>query len=241
MSSCVWGLRIWWTIAGVSSFKALCAVVWNLLVRDRRGNFRSINLGTANATSLLDADPCLSLCGISLSPHLMAMATLTETDLTRVSTEAGEHFVDHYYTALNGSRNTINGFYVPTVTSATGRGLPSISYNGELVQDAGMLQERYEKDMPWTHFEPQSVNVHVMNPSLTADAKTKRDAERNLSLVVQVSGYVRIAERKDGPMRGFSDSFVLVPNKEEVGGRGTGKQDHGKRFLIRSQTFRFVV
>jgi len=169
------------------------------------------------------------------------MATLTETDLTRVSTEAGEQFVDHYYLALNGTRSTIKSFYVPTVTHAAGRGLPSISYNGELIQDAGAFQERYEKEMPWTHFEPQSVNVHVMNPSLTADAKTKRDAERNMSMVVQVSGYVRIAERKDGPMRGFSDSFVLVPNKEEVGGRGTGKQDFGKRFLIQSQNFRFVV
>ena len=169
------------------------------------------------------------------------MATLSETDFTRVSTEAGEHFVDSYYTALNGSRNTITSFYVPAVTPAPGRGLPSISYNGELVQDAAVFQERYEKEMPWTHFEPQSVNVHVMNPSITADAKTKKDAERNMSLVVQVSGYVRIAERKDGPMRGFSDSFVLVPNKEEVGGRGTGKQDHGRRFLIQSQNFRFVV
>lgn len=171
------------------------------------------------------------------------MATLTETDYTRVSTEAGEHFIDAYYSALNGSRTNITSFYIPTSPGPTaGRGLPHISYNGELLTDASAFQERFEKQMPWTHFEAQSVNVHVVNPYITpAEGKSKREAERNMSLVVQVSGYVRLQERKEGPMRGFSDSFVLVPNKEEVGGRGTGKQDHGRRWLIQSQNFRFVV
>ncbi|KAK3712623.1 hypothetical protein LTR37_009066 [Vermiconidia calcicola] len=171
------------------------------------------------------------------------MATLTETDTTRTSTDAGEHFVDAFYTALNGSRNQIKSFYVPSTTLAGGRGLPHISFNGELLNGAGAFQERFEKQMPWTHFEPQSVNVHVLNPSITPlDGKaSKRDAERNMSLTVQVSGYVRLIERKEGPMRGFSDSFVLVPNKEEVGGRGTGKQDVGRKWLIQSQNIRFVV
>lgn len=171
------------------------------------------------------------------------MATLTETDYARLSTEAGEHFADQYYTTLNGSRHQIKSFYVPTNTPANGRGVPHISFNGEFLQDAGAFQERFEKQMPWTHFEPQSVNVHVLNPSLAPlDGKpSKRELERNVSLTVQVSGYVRLAERKEGPMRGFSDSFVLVPNKEDVGGRGTGKQDQGRRWLIQSQNFRFVV
>ena len=83
----------------------------------------------------------------------------------------------------------------------------------------------------------------MLNPSLTPlDPKaSKREMERNVSLTVQVSGYVRLGERKEGPMRGFSDSFVLVPNKEEVGGRGTGKQDQGRRWLVQSQNSRFVV
>ena len=170
------------------------------------------------------------------------MAALTETDNIRVSTEAGEHFVDLYYTALNAARNQLKSFYVPTTAITADRGLPYISYNGELIQDAAVFQERFEKQMPWTHFEPQSVNVHVMNPSMApVESKSKRDLERNVSLTVQVSGYVRLEERKEGPMRGFSDSFLLVPNKEEVGGRGTGKLDHGKKWLIQTQSFRFVV
>jgi len=170
------------------------------------------------------------------------MATLTETDYTQISTDAAETFVDSYYTALNGSRNTIKSFYVPTVTQENGRTLPHISYNGEHIFDGAAFQERWEKQMPYTHFEAQSVNVHVLNPSLLpANGKSKKDAERNMSLIVQVSGSLRLVERKEGPLRGFSDSIILVPNKEEVGGRGTGKQDHGKKWLIQSQTFRFVV
>ena len=92
------------------------------------------------------------------------------------------------------------------------------------------------KDMPRTHLEAQSLNVHVLNPSIkpTAGMK-KKDAAHNMSLIVQVSGSMRIGQPKEGPLRGFSDSFVLVPNDE------LGKQDVGRQWLIQSQTFRFVV
>lgn len=170
------------------------------------------------------------------------MATLTETDYTKVSTDAAEHFVDLYYSALDGHRNQITTYYVPRTDSENGRGLPSISYNGELTTDSAAFQERWDKQMPRTHFEVQSVNVHVMNASMTpAAGKSKKDLERNMSLIVQISGSVRLGERREGPLRGFSDSFVLVPNLQQSGGRGTGKQDHGKKWLIQSQTFRFVV
>lgn len=170
------------------------------------------------------------------------MATLTETDLTRAATEAGEHFADAYYTALNGARNQLQSFYVPATTLPPARGLPHLSYNGEVLHDAAAFGQRFEAHMPWTHFEPQSTNVHVMNPSIgPVEGKTKRELERNISLLVQVSGYVRLYERKDGPMRGFSDSFVLVPDKEDAGGRQTGKMDHGRQWVIQTQNFRFVV
>ena len=186
--------------------------------------------------------PTSAVRPILLPKHGIAeMATLTETDLTRLSTEDGESFADAYYTTLNASRGQIASFYVPT--STTPRPLPHISYNGELLNDASAFQQRFEKDMPYTHFEPQSTNVHVMNPSIgPQDAGAgKREAERNVSVVVQVSGYVRLKERKEGPMHGFSDSFVLVPNKEELGGKGTGKQKAERRWLIQTQNFRFVV
>lgn len=171
------------------------------------------------------------------------MATLSDTDFTRVSTQEAEHFADAYYTALNASRSQIASFYVPAQTAP--RPVPHITYNGELLTDANVLRERFVNQMPWTHFDPQSVNVHVLNPSLKpldgGGKPMKKELERNMSLTVQVSGSVRLVERKDGPMRGFSDSFVLVPNEREVGGRGTGRQDEGRRWLIQSQHMRFVV
>ncbi|KAK3070680.1 hypothetical protein LTR53_010023 [Teratosphaeriaceae sp. CCFEE 6253] len=171
------------------------------------------------------------------------MSALTETDHTKVSTDAAERFVDSYYSALGGARSSIKTFYVPTTMPPNGRGLPSITYNGELMVDSSVFQERWEKEMPRVHFEAQSVNVHVLNPTLRAevDMKKRKEAERNMSLIVQVSGSVRIGQPREGPLRGFSDSFVLVPNTEQTGGLGTGKQDTGHRWLIQSQTFRFVV
>lgn len=51
----------------------------------------------------------------------------------------------------------------------------------------------------------------------------------------QVSGYVRLFERKDGPMRGFADHLVLVANKD------LGKSGEGRQWVIQTQNFRFVV
>ncbi|KAK3069146.1 hypothetical protein LTR53_012752 [Teratosphaeriaceae sp. CCFEE 6253] len=118
------------------------------------------------------------------------MSALTETDHTKVSTDAAERFVDSYYSALGGARSSIKTFYVPTTMPPNGRGLPSITYNGELMVDSAVFQERWEKEMPRVHFEVQSVNVHVLNPALRAevDMKKRKEAERNMSLIVQASG-----------------------------------------------------
>lgn len=173
------------------------------------------------------------------------MSILPDTEKTAISTDAAETFIDSYYTALNGARRTLTQFYVATSPGENGRSMPHISYNGELILDSADFQDKFDKQMPWTHFEPQSVNVMVMNPAMTALPENKKDdrkaAERNMSLLVQVSGYLRLEERKDGPMRGFSDSIVLVPATEEAAGKTTGKLDHGRKWLIRSQNFRFVV
>jgi NTF2-related export protein 1/2 len=167
---------------------------------------------------------------------------LSSTDKVKISTEAAEAFVDSYYTALNSARHTIASYYVPP-NNVSGRLMPYISYNGELIQDGKQLQDRYEdKSLPYMHFECQSLDAHVLNPCLDGvPAATRRDAERNMSLIVQVSGSVRLMERKDGPLRGISESFVLVPNKEEVGAKGTGKGDYGRKWLIQTQNFRIVV
>jgi len=170
------------------------------------------------------------------SPIPIMAAPLTETDYTKLATDIAERFTETYYSALSGARGSIKTFYVAAIAQDDGRGLPNITYNGELFHDPATFQDRWVKDMPRTHVEAQSLNVHVLNPSIKpTEGMKKKDAARNMSLIVQVSGSMRIGQPKEGPLRGFSDSFVLVPNEE------LGKQDVGRQWVIQSQTFRFVV
>ena len=157
--------------------------------------------------------------------------------------QAAEDFTEAYYNALNSARTTIASFYIPPSAVSGGRPLPLITFNGEQLADPTALQTTFDTQMPYTFFDVQSLNVHVMNPTLTEIGSTanKAQARSNMSLLVQVSGYVRLVERKEGPMRGFSDSMVLVPNKEEAGGKGKAKSGEGRNWLIQTQNFRFVV
>ncbi|KAJ9630826.1 hypothetical protein H2203_001351 [Taxawa tesnikishii (nom. ined.)] len=172
------------------------------------------------------------------------MADLGEDVLTRVSTSAAENLTDAYYNALNSARQTIASFYVPQTALPNGKSLPSIVYNGEVSSDPVAFQEKYQNQMPYTFFDVQALNAHVINPSIASvdpATKNKKDLENNMSILVQVSGSVRLVERKEGPLRGFSDTLVLVPNKEEIGAKGKGKVGEGRSWLIQSQNFRFVV
>lgn len=172
----------------------------------------------------------------------MASVRLTETELTRISAEVAESFVDSYYIALSSARTTINTFYVPTTPGSTpARTVPIINYNGDLSNSGAEFQKKFD-EMPYTYYEIQSMNANVLNPCLEATGiKTKKQAERNCSIAVHLSGYVRLNERKDGPMRGYSEEMVLLPNKESAGGKGTGKTGEGRQWLIQVQNFRFVV
>ena len=59
--------------------------------------------------------------------------------------------------------------------------------------------------------------------------------ERRLMGCAQASGYVRLFERKDGPMRGFTDRIILIANKD------TSRAGEGRQWVIQTQNFRFVV
>ena len=163
------------------------------------------------------------------------MSALSQTDLTKVATETAETFIDNYYTTLSttSSRNNIASYYIPPIAGSTpSRNLPIINYNGDVTNDPQAFQATYS-EMPWAYYDVQSLNSQIINPALDpeiAKSGRKREMEKNVSIGVQVSGYVRLNERKDGEMRGFSEEFVLVPNKEK-----------GRDWLIQMQNFRFVV
>ncbi|ODH45912.1 hypothetical protein GX48_08013 [Paracoccidioides brasiliensis] len=175
------------------------------------------------------------------------MTQVTEDTLTKISTDAATDFVQSFYPALQASRSTIASFYTPPPT------LCKILFNGNVVADGPSVQEIFAKQMPTTHYEVQAYDCQIINmnyPGLDATSGATggsrplsgRAVARNMSILVTVSGSVRFGEERDpGGLsnRGFSETFVLVPNPQSDGhgGRAAGK----KHWLIQSQNFRLVV
>ncbi|KAF2237599.1 NTF2-like protein [Viridothelium virens] len=159
---------------------------------------------------------------------------------TKISTEAAESFAESYYLALRSSRATIASFYLPKSESPDGKIYPSLVLNGASLDDGMTVQKFFIEEMPFTHYEAQSIDCHVLNPNLKPlESGRKAEAERNMSLLVSVSGWVRLQELSKGPMRGFSETFVLVPNEEFP--KGKAPKTDKKSWLIQTQNFRYVT
>lgn len=118
-----------------------------------------------------------------------------------------------------------------------GKPIPIIVINGNTLQNGSSVQEMFEKEMPPTRYEAQSIDCHVLNPQyVPTGAPSSRSAESTMTLLVIVSGTVRFGEARDAPERQFSETFTLVPNQDR-GSRGQSQRG----FLIQSQNFRVVV
>ena len=117
-----------------------------------------------------------------------------------------------------------------------GTPLPSIILNGNVIPSAAELQSMFENEMPAARYEVQSFDCQVINPNAKG---TVSPSGRNMTILVIVSGYVKSVESRDAPLKGFSESFVLVPNPDIDQTKNKGK--HIKDWLIQSQNFRFVV
>jgi len=162
------------------------------------------------------------------------MVTPNDDLLTKTSTDGATDFVQSFYSALQSNRGALSTFYSSTALT--------ILLNGNLVADGAAVQDIFVNQMPPTHYEVQSFDCQIINrkyPTLTPTgikAPTEMTV-KDMSILVTVSGYVRFGESRDLPQRGFSESFVLVPNPNVSQPKGRGK----KEWLIQSQTFRLVV
>ena len=134
----------------------------------------------------------------------------------------------------------MESLYVKPTISADGKSLPSIVYNGQIYSDGGALQKAFLEAMPPTHFEIQSVDSHCFNPTYIAEGAQASNPgfDINMSILVTVSGSVRLEARRSAPLQGFSESLILVPNSPATGRYNRGKPL--KDYLIQSQTFRLV-
>lgn len=122
-----------------------------------------------------------------------------------------------------------------------GKQLPSILFNGNQLPDASSFQTLFQEQMPSTHYEMHSLDCQVINPNYVADGTTSQGNSRgqNATVLVVVSGSVKMGEDKETPARAFNETFVLIPNPAS---RGPKARTRGtKEWLIQSQNFRFVV
>ncbi|KAL4810949.1 hypothetical protein BDV18DRAFT_128309 [Aspergillus unguis] len=155
---------------------------------------------------------------------------LTDDVYAKVSTEAATEFVQSFYPALDSNRAKIASFYnTPPST---------IVFNGNAVADGPAVQDIFVNQMTPTHYEVQSFDCQVINKQYPTPVNGRQlDPRKDISILVIVSGYVRFGESRDLPQRGFSETFVLVPNPTNEGGKGK----RSREWLIQTQNFRLVV
>ena len=145
-----------------------------------------------------------------------------------------------FYHALEASRKTIASFFTPPANMPDGKPLPAIVFNGNVL-DAATLQNMFVHETPPTRYEVQSYDCQVINPNYVAEGTSSRGGAsgRNMTILVVVSGYVKIGEQHEAEMRQFSETFILVPNTAADSRKG--RQKSAKDWLIQSQNFRLVV
>lgn len=166
------------------------------------------------------------------------LPSLNDTALTFA---AAQIFVESFYSALNNphSRSSLTNFYLkPTPTCKV-----DLTLNGAVIADPTALQEIFEKQIEKCHYDVQAYDCQVVNRNYTVGAPEGtlgQDKDgRKMSIVVMVNGSVKyFGEDNDGEVKGFTDSFLLVPNWETQGPKGNKK---GRRWLIQTQTFRVVA
>ncbi|KAL8702684.1 MAG: hypothetical protein Q9201_004145 [Fulgogasparrea decipioides] len=158
-----------------------------------------------------------------------------------IGNTASQHFVDLYYLALDRHRETLASFYIPQATMCGDKRLLSISFNGNQIPNGPALQKMFEDQMPQSHHEVQCYDCHVVNPNYVADGAEAWPAKtgKNMTILVAVSGYVKYGNTKEAKTRGFSESFLLVPNP--VAAASKQRLKNVKEWLIQTQNFRIVV
>ncbi|KAK7408583.1 hypothetical protein QQX98_009231 [Neonectria punicea] len=157
----------------------------------------------------------------------------------KVSSEAADIFVSHYYQAIN-NRAALLPFYI---NSSSRYAIPAdISINGAVVATPADYSQLLEAQGSGAHYEIESFDAHVVNPSFQYGApehvQDNARVEKNggkMSFAVTIMGKVQFGRGRDASQKMFNETFVLVPNWESMGRnppRGV------KRWLIMSQNFR---
>ena len=130
---------------------------------------------------------------------------------------------------------------MPETVTPDGKLLPSIVFNGTVQSSADALQKMFEDEMPPVQYDVQSYDCQVLNPNYVAvgTKATSGSNGRNMTVLMVVSGTVKLGSPKESETKGFSDTFVLVPNPDAAAAKVRKRPI--KEWLVQSQTFRLVV
>lgn len=152
-----------------------------------------------------------------------------------------ETHVQRYYKALESSRPSIASYFMPETVMPDGKPLPSIVFNGTVQSSADALQKMFEDEMPPAQYDIQSYDCQVLNPNYAAigTKATSGSNGRNMTVLMVISGTVKLGNQKESETKGFSDTFVLVPNPEAAAAKA--RKSPVKEWLVQSQTFRLIV
>jgi len=172
---------------------------------------------------------------------MASSSSSSSNDLTKESTQATTDFVDAYYTALQDSRTSINTYYAKAQSLPDGSNIPDILWNGTSYTDGASIQKMFVDEMPaHVFYDVHAVDCQVLNPRYSIDTNIR--PERNFSILITTNGHVRLEDRKTGPLKDFSETFILVPNVEKaVTGAARGAASSRRNWLIQLQNFRYVV
>src|SRR4051794_2733820 len=118
---------------------------------------------------------------------------------------------------------------MPSIKAADGKTVPVLVFNGKVIPNPSALQVMFEKDMPSATYEVQSFDCHALNPNYNAAGPGPHlpESGKNMSILISVSGYVKFTDIKENPLRGFHESFVLVPNTAVTASKAGGAQGTG--------------
>lgn len=156
---------------------------------------------------------------------------------------AAQNHVHKYYRALQTDQSKISSFYAPADESETklpGLAFMSIIFNGNEFLDPQDFQNTVTETMSPIHHEIDAFDCQTIIPNIDPKGDVIPNASKGMAMtmLVMVSGGVRIGLLKDSEMRNFSESFVLVPNPLFSSMKKKGRPT--MEWLIQSQSFRYV-
>ncbi|KAF2749305.1 hypothetical protein M011DRAFT_475409 [Sporormia fimetaria CBS 119925] len=176
----------------------------------------------------------------------MSAEERVEFELDMLACSIAEAFTTGYYYALEKDRTSIAEFYCPKL-AASDSTIPFIAWNGSVYND-GIEFQNYFEMLTHTHYDLEALDCNILNPKLVDAAAVRggtaddaKDLDRRMAVQVVATGSVRLEEPLKGPIREFSETFVLVPNPERLpSAKPTFEKGWQKEWLIQTQNFRFT-